>query len=91
LSSRSSAHASWRQVHLDQARQSLGGRVFDVLGELQFEGCAPKDLLIEAIRYGEQSEVRARLTRVMDNVLDKAKLQDLLEERALAHDSMDVR
>ena len=62
-----------------------------MLGELQFEGCAPKDLLIEAIRYGEQSEVRARLTRVMDNVLDKAKLQDLLEERALAHDSMDVR
>jgi SNF2 family DNA or RNA helicase len=75
---------------LDQARQSLGGRVFDVLGKLHFEGRALKDLLIEAIRYGEQPEVRARLTRVLDNVLDKAKLQDLLEERALAHDAMDV-
>jgi superfamily II DNA/RNA helicase len=75
---------------LDQARQSLGGRVFDVLGKLHFEGRALKELLIEAIRYGEQPEVRARLTRVVDNVLDKAKLQDLLEERALAHDAMDV-
>jgi hypothetical protein len=34
--------------------------------------------------------VRARLTRAVDNVLDKAKLQNLLEERALAHDAMDV-
>jgi hypothetical protein len=75
---------------LDQGRQSLGGRVFDVLGKLHFEGRALRDLLIEAIRYGEQPEVRARLTRVVDNVLDKVKLQDLLEERALAHDAMDV-
>jgi hypothetical protein len=59
-------------------------------GKLHFEGRALKDLLIEAIRYGEQPEVRARLTQVVDNVLDKAKLQDLLEERALAHDAMDV-
>jgi ERCC4-related helicase len=35
---------------LDQARQSLGGRVFDVLGKLHFEGRSLKDLLIEAIR-----------------------------------------
>ncbi len=61
-----------------------------MLGKLYFEGRSLKDLLIEAIRYGEQPEVRARLTRVVDNVLDKAKLQDLLEERALAHDAMDV-
>ena len=75
---------------LDQARQSLGGRVFDVLGKLLFESRSLKDLLIEAIRYGELPEVRARLSRAVDNVLDEAKLQDLLEERALAHDAMDV-
>jgi hypothetical protein len=75
---------------LNQARQTLGGRVFDVLGKLHFEGKPLKDLLIEAIRYGELPEVQARLTRVVDSVFDKAKLQDLLEERALAHDSMDV-
>lgn len=75
---------------LEQARQSLGGQVFDVLGKLQFEGRALRDLLIEAIRYGDQPEVRARLTTVLENALDRSQLQDLLEERALAHDAMDA-
>jgi len=75
---------------LEQARQSLGGQVFDVLGKLQFEGRALRDLLIEAIRYGDQPEVRARLTTVLEHALDRGHLQDLLEERALAHDAMDA-
>ncbi len=75
---------------LEQARQALGGQVFDVLGKLQFEGKALRDLLIEAIRYGERPEVRARLTQVVASAFDKTQLQDLLEERALAHDSMDA-
>lgn len=74
---------------LEQARQALGGQVFDVLGKLQFEGRALRELLIEAIRYGDQSEVRARLKTVLEHTLDRAQLQDLLEERALAHDAMD--
>ncbi|MGH9577366.1 MAG: helicase-related protein, partial [Terriglobales bacterium] len=75
---------------LEEARQALGGQVFDVLGKLVFEGRPLKDLLIEAIRYGEQPEVRARLTRVVEHAFDHAQLQDLLEERALAHDAMDA-
>ncbi len=75
---------------LEQARLAMGGRVFDVLGRLQFEGKPLRDLLIEAIRYGETPEVRARLTTVVANAFDKEKLQDILEERALAHDSMDA-
>ena len=35
-------------------------------------------------------EVRARLTQAVDNALDRAQLRDLIEERALAHDAMDV-
>ena len=31
---------------LEQARQTLGGQVFDVLGKLQFEGRSLRDLLI---------------------------------------------
>ena len=75
---------------LEEARKALGGQVFDVLGKLQFDGRALRDLLIEAIRYGDQPEVRARLTTVLDHALDRGQLQDLLEERALAHDSMDA-
>src|SRR5450755_4727416 len=75
---------------LEQARQALGGQVFDVLGKLQFEGKSLRDLLIQAIRYGERPEVKAYLITVLDQALDRGHLQDLLEERALAHDAMDV-
>ena len=75
---------------LEQARSALGGQVFDVLGRLQFEGRPLRELLIEAIRYGDLPEVRARLTKAVEKALDRSQLQDLLEERALAHDSMDV-
>lgn len=75
---------------LEQARSALGGQVFDVLGKLQFEGRSLRELLIEAIRYGESPEVRARLNEAVDNALSREQLRDLLEERALAHDSMDA-
>ena len=38
---------------LDEQRKALGGQVFDVLGEA-FRGQSLRDLLIQAIRYGEQ-------------------------------------
>ena len=64
-------------------------KCFDVLGKLQFEGRPLRDLLVEAVRYGERPEVRARLTTAVDHALDRDSLQGLLEERALAHDAMD--
>ncbi len=75
---------------LEEARQALGGQVFDVLGKLQFEGRPLRDLLIEAIRYGDQPEVRARLDRAIENGVDRPHLEGLIEERAIAHDAMDA-
>ncbi len=75
---------------LEQARQALGGQVFDVLGKLEFEGRPLRELLLDAIRYGERPEVRARLDTAVDQALDRAALQDLLEERQLVHDAMDA-
>ena len=75
---------------LEQARQTLGGQVFDVLGKIQFEGRPLRDLLIQAIRYGERPEIRAKLTQAIADAVDRPHLQDLLEERALAHDVMDA-
>ncbi|NTU49917.1 MAG: DUF3883 domain-containing protein [Desulfobulbaceae bacterium] len=79
---------------LEQAREALGGQVFDVLGKLAFEADGKvmtlRDLLIEAIRYGEQPEVKAFLTTVLDTALDRGHLQALLDERALVHDAMDA-
>ena len=75
---------------LSEAREALGGQVFDVLGKMQFDGRPLRELLIEAIRYGERPDVRARLTQVVARAFDPSQLQDLLEERALARDAMDA-
>lgn len=75
---------------LEEARSTLGGRVFNILGKVVFEGRPLRDLLIEAVRYGEQSEVRARLHQIVDHTFDREQLQELLEERALAHNALDI-
>lgn len=75
---------------LEDARKALGGQVFDVLGKLQFAGKSLRDLLVEAIRYGEQDEVKSRLNEVVENAFDQAEIQEILEESALAHDVMDL-
>ena len=73
---------------LSEQSKELGGRVFDVLGDEIFE--APlRDLLIEAIRYGDQPEVRARLDEVVDAAVGE-KLKLVLKERALLTEMMSV-
>ena len=49
-----------------------------------------RELLLNAIRYGEQADVRARLDTALDQALNRSTLQDLLEERQLVHDAMDA-
>lgn len=72
---------------LETARAALGGRVYDVLGEL-FEGTALKTLLLQAIEYGEQAEVKARLFEVIDGAVDQQYLLNLFKRRALTNDAM---
>jgi SNF2 family DNA or RNA helicase len=74
---------------LEQARQSLGGRVFDVLGKLTFDGKPLRDLLLEAIRFGDDPKTKAYLDTVLDTALDRKQIQDLLDGEALAKDAMD--
>ena len=72
---------------LETARAALGGRVYDVLGRL-FEGAGMRDLLMDAIRYGERPEVKARLFERVDGAADRERLLALLEDRALARDRL---
>lgn len=72
---------------LEVESDALKGRVFDILGEV-FEETSLKDLLIQAIRYGDQPEVRARLTRKIDQALDRDHLKSLLNRNALAQETM---
>ncbi|MCL2878593.1 MAG: DUF3883 domain-containing protein, partial [Acidobacteria bacterium] len=75
---------------LDQEREALQGKVFDVLGKVTFDNKPLKDLIIEAIRYGNDPAVKARLYEVVDHSLDREALIKLLEEHALTGDTMDV-
>ncbi|GHV35245.1 RNA helicase [Synergistales bacterium] len=75
---------------LEQEREALKGKVFDVLGKVTFNNRSLRELLIEAVRYGNDPDVRARLYEVVDNSLDRESLQKLLEEHALTENTMDV-
>jgi superfamily II DNA or RNA helicase len=72
---------------LEAARAALGGRVYDVLGEL-FEGTPLKDLLFQAIQYGDQEDVKARLFQQVDGAIDQDHLIQLLQRRSLTNDTM---
>jgi len=74
---------------IDEQRRALGGRVFDVLGKL-FQENSLRELLIQAIRYGEQPEVRERLFRVVDAVVNRDHLEKLLADYALTHEILDA-
>ena len=73
---------------LEVERQALGGRVFDILGEV-FSERSLRDLLIEAIRYGDDPAVRARLQQRVEGALDTERLRLLMQQNALCEEVMD--
>jgi len=75
---------------LEQEREALHGKVFDVLGKLTFDNKSLRELLIEAVRYNNQDDVRRRLYEVVDHSLDRDTLERLLNENALTEGTMDV-
>lgn len=72
---------------LEQQRESLGGSVFDVLGNC-FNETPLRTLLIQAVRYGDLPEVKAKLNKVLDDALDYEHIKSLIEERALTHETL---
>jgi superfamily II DNA or RNA helicase len=73
---------------LEEARKALGGKVYDVLGQL-FEGQALRDLLIDAIRYGDAPETKSRLFKKVDDAVDVNAIERLVAERKLTSEGMD--
>lgn len=74
---------------LEIVREALGGQVFDVLGEA-FENVSLKDLLIEAIKYGNLPETRAKLYQVIEGALDTKHLKDIIDRNALIDNAMSI-
>lgn len=74
---------------LETESRALDDRVFDILGTL-FHGAPLRRLLVEAIRYGDSPEVRARLNQAVDNAVDRKRVRELLEGHALVQETMDL-
>jgi superfamily II DNA/RNA helicase len=71
---------------LEQMRLTYGGKVFDVLGEA-FTDTPLRDLLKDAVQYGELPETRAKMHEVIDASIGQG-LKELLDERALASEHL---
>ena len=74
---------------LEAAREALGDKVFDVLGQL-FSGRSLRELLMDAVRYNERPDVKAQLQLEIEGAVDQRHLEDLLAQRALVRQGMDA-
>jgi superfamily II DNA or RNA helicase len=72
---------------LETEREALGGKVFDVLGQA-IPGKELRELMIDAIRYNDLPETRARLETIVHR-LDTENIKKIFEDNALSKDSLD--
>jgi len=74
---------------LEIERTTLGGRVYDILGQL-FAERSLRDLLIEAIRYSEDPVRKQRLDQAIEDAVDREHLLQLLEDKALVRETLNA-
>ena len=73
---------------LEQARATLGGRVYDVLG-LALDARQLRELMVDAIRYGNQARFQARMAQASACV-SEARLREILAAQAAPHPAPDA-
>jgi len=73
---------------IEQQRGLYGDQIYDVLGDSEINRSL-QDLLIKAIRYGEDPKVVARCNEIIDAEIGN-RLIAVLDERALATDALDL-
>ena len=71
---------------IEEQRKAYGGKVFDVLGEA-FTETPLRNLLMDAVQYGERPDVKAKMHEVIDASIGQG-LREILEERALASEHL---
>ncbi len=73
---------------IDTIRKTLGDQVYDVLGDAVIDRSL-RDLLIEAIKYGDLPETKAKMVEIIDGEVG-VRLESVLEERAMATEILDA-
>ena len=74
---------------IEQQAEALGPAVFDVLGKC-FPATSLRKLLIEAIREGDNPEVKAELEKKIEGKFDTEHLRELMDENVLSHGIIDI-
>ncbi|MDD4082194.1 MAG: helicase-related protein [Sphaerochaetaceae bacterium] len=72
---------------LEEQRRALDGRVFDVLGKV-FREKSLKDMLLDAIRYGDDPKRKEELRQKVKGVLDLDKINEVLKQKAIGELSL---
>ena len=73
---------------IEQQRGLYGDQIYDVLGDSEINRSL-QDLLLEAIRYGKDPAVLAKVDEVIDSEIGN-RLKTVLDERALASNVLDA-
>ncbi|MBM7367770.1 helicase-related protein [Gordonia hydrophobica] len=73
---------------MDQQRAAYGGKLFDVLGDEAFAGRPLRDLLWDAILYGDDPARIDEIERIVDAEVATG-CDTLVSERALARETLD--
>ena len=68
---------------------ALNGKVFDVLGEL-FQQVPLRDLLVDAVRYGDDPTRQAEFEQTVDNATEQTRVLDLVQGRMLVTENIDL-
>ena len=71
---------------IEEQQKAYQGQIFDVLGD-SLSGTQLRDLMIQAIRYGERPEVKAMIDEVIDATVGE-KVRKAIEEPALAAETL---
>ena len=74
---------------IETQSKALGGKVFDVLGEI-FADTSLQDILIEAIRYGDSPAKQRELEEKIDNSMEVKHLREVMRRTALVEQHMDM-
>lgn len=82
----------WRRLFdkLDQEKETLQGKVFDILGQVTYDDKSLADLLLEAVLADQTPERQAYLDTVVDAALDRERLRALMARDVLATDALDL-
>ena len=75
---------------IEVQREALGDKVFDVLGQV-FHNVPLKELLMNAIRYGDDPATSDKTKEAIDSALDHDHIIDLVNRNALVKQHMGLK